>query len=220
MRSCLTASVTQPSPNDSHAGTVTGRAPSIVHIAISTAPVSDAGTMPMRCVSGTCSTARVSRIASDRRALPIVLRCERPRLSRLRAEGFQPGRLAQGPLEKCGRAGRTFGMFVNGLSSQRARAALGRRGPPPPIETCRGGSSALSAGEVHEVHGAMGVSAMRFDERGERLWRRCPQAVPKRGTIRMRKSGPCVVTMVVPFCQFAVRGQRARSRIRNGSVTR
>jgi hypothetical protein len=41
-------SVTQPSPNDSQASTVTGRGPSRDHSAISTAPVSDAGTMPMR----------------------------------------------------------------------------------------------------------------------------------------------------------------------------
>ena len=46
--SCPTASVTQPEPNDSQASMVTGRAPSIVHIAISKAPVSEAGTMPMR----------------------------------------------------------------------------------------------------------------------------------------------------------------------------
>ncbi len=41
-------SLTQPSPKDSQASMVTGRAPSIDHSAISTAPVSEAGTMPMR----------------------------------------------------------------------------------------------------------------------------------------------------------------------------
>ena len=41
-------SVTQPSPKLSQASTSTGRAPSIDHSAISTAPVSEAGTMPMR----------------------------------------------------------------------------------------------------------------------------------------------------------------------------
>ncbi len=46
--SCLTASVTQPSPKLSQASTSTGRAPSSVHMAISTAPVSEPGTMPMR----------------------------------------------------------------------------------------------------------------------------------------------------------------------------
>jgi hypothetical protein len=46
--SCFSTSVIQPSPNDSQASIVTGRAPSIDHSASSTAPVSDAGTMPMR----------------------------------------------------------------------------------------------------------------------------------------------------------------------------
>jgi hypothetical protein len=40
-------SLTQPSPKDSQATVVTGRAPSSDHSAISTAPVSDAGTMPI-----------------------------------------------------------------------------------------------------------------------------------------------------------------------------
>src|SRR4051794_25492794 len=40
----LTMSLTQPSPNDSHEIVVTGRAPSSDHSAISTAPVSEAGT--------------------------------------------------------------------------------------------------------------------------------------------------------------------------------
>jgi hypothetical protein len=44
----LDASVTQPSPKLSQASISTGRAPSSDHIAISTAPVSEAGTMPMR----------------------------------------------------------------------------------------------------------------------------------------------------------------------------
>src|SRR5512146_1768466 len=46
--SCLSTSVTQPSPNDSQASIVTGRAPKSDHNANSTAPVSDAGTMPIR----------------------------------------------------------------------------------------------------------------------------------------------------------------------------
>ena len=71
--SCLTASVTQPSPKLSQASIVTGRAPSIVHIAISTAPVSDPGTMPMRCVSG---SRRISRI----RSIAVL----QPRLAELR----------------------------------------------------------------------------------------------------------------------------------------
>src|SRR5262249_22958464 len=46
--SSLVTSDSQPSPNDSQVSMVTGRAPSSDHSAISTAPVSDAGTMPMR----------------------------------------------------------------------------------------------------------------------------------------------------------------------------
>src|ERR1700688_4616634 len=46
--SSLVTSLTQPSPKDSQASMVTGRAPSSDHNASSTAPVSDAGTMAMR----------------------------------------------------------------------------------------------------------------------------------------------------------------------------
>jgi hypothetical protein len=46
--SCLTTSPTQVSPKLSQATMSTGRAPSIDQSAISTAPVSEAGTMPMR----------------------------------------------------------------------------------------------------------------------------------------------------------------------------
>src|SRR5688500_6551711 len=107
-------SVTQPAPELSQASTVTGRAPSIDHSAISTAPVSDAGTMPMRCVSGTPRILRVRSIEYLRRDLPSFDRCERPSTSSLSLSGVQPGRLAHGPEEKYGRAGRTAGgVFVN-----------------------------------------------------------------------------------------------------------
>ena len=46
--SSLTTSLTQPSPKDSQASMVTGRGPSSDQSAISTAPVSEAGTIPMR----------------------------------------------------------------------------------------------------------------------------------------------------------------------------
>src|SRR6185295_14373597 len=46
--SSLATSLTQPSPKDSQASMVTGRAPSSDHIAISIAPVSEPGTTPMR----------------------------------------------------------------------------------------------------------------------------------------------------------------------------
>jgi hypothetical protein len=46
--SCFVTSVTQPSPKLSHDNRSTPRAPSSDHSAISTAPVSEAGTMPSR----------------------------------------------------------------------------------------------------------------------------------------------------------------------------
>src|SRR5580658_1194809 len=51
-------------------------------------------------------------------ALPGFERCERPRKAPLRACKLQPGRLAQGPDEKCGTFGRTVGIGVMGLSFQ------------------------------------------------------------------------------------------------------
>src|SRR5215472_19002253 len=52
---------------------------------------------------------RVLSMASLSLALPSLERCERPTTAPLRASGVQPGRLAQGPDEKKGRAGRTAG---------------------------------------------------------------------------------------------------------------
>jgi len=46
--SCLATSVTHPAPKLSHASIVTGRVPRSDQIAISIAPVSDAGTIPSR----------------------------------------------------------------------------------------------------------------------------------------------------------------------------
>src|SRR3954471_3291712 len=102
-------SLTQPSPKDSQAIVVTGFVPSSDHSAISTAPVSDAGTMPILYPAGTSSTSRVNSIASLSLALPIFARCERPRAASLRFWAFQPGRLAHGPEEKCGTLGREAG---------------------------------------------------------------------------------------------------------------
>ena len=79
---------------------VTGRAPSIVHIAISNAPVSDPGTMPMRWPAGSCSIARIRSIAIGEALLAQPLRCERPRTRVSSLAGVQPGGLAQGPDEK------------------------------------------------------------------------------------------------------------------------
>src|SRR5215470_2505355 len=65
---------------------VTGRSPSSDHSAISMARLSF--------------------------ALPIFARCERPRAASVRTWRLQPGRLAHGPDEKCGVAGRTPGLVV------------------------------------------------------------------------------------------------------------
>src|ERR1051325_11685604 len=51
-------------------------------------------------------------------ALPILDRCERPRTASVRAWRLQPGRLAQGPDEKCGMTGRTPGGLLMALSFQ------------------------------------------------------------------------------------------------------
>src|SRR5215475_12883876 len=109
---------------------VTGRAPSSDHIAISTAPVSEAGTMPMRWSAGTSSTSRVRSIARLSFALPILDRCERPRTASVRICRLQPGRLAHGPDEKCGITGRTPGLVAVMLSIlPDRRPSLGRGVP-------------------------------------------------------------------------------------------
>src|SRR5271168_776863 len=57
---------------------------------------------------------RISRVLSMALlslALPGLERCERPTSAPDRASGVQPGRLAQGPDEKKGRAGRTAGLI-------------------------------------------------------------------------------------------------------------
>src|SRR5579871_2165468 len=56
---------------------------------------------------------RVFSIASLSLALPGLERWERPTSALDRASGVQPGRLAQGPDEKKGRAGRTAGCFTS-----------------------------------------------------------------------------------------------------------
>src|SRR5690606_28574594 len=84
--------------------------PSSDHNAISTAPVSDAGTIPMRQSAGTWRISRVSSMARSSFALPILARCERPSGASASAASDHPGRLAQGPEEKLGLAGRVPGL--------------------------------------------------------------------------------------------------------------
>src|SRR5882762_2362392 len=62
-------------------------------------------------------------------ALPILDRCERPRTASVRAWRLQPGRLAQGPDEKCGITGRMPGGLLMTLSFQIESPSVGKGGP-------------------------------------------------------------------------------------------
>src|SRR5262249_7593666 len=109
-------SVTQPWPKLSHASASTPRAPSMLHMAISKAPVSDAGTMAARYPCGRPSSVLVLSMASFRRGLPSLARCERAREAVSRALRDQPGRFAQGPEEKQILPGRLAGLAVVDMS--------------------------------------------------------------------------------------------------------
>ncbi len=111
-RSCSTMSVTQSLEKLSQAATWTGLGPSIDHMAISTAPVSEAGTMPIRKSSGTSSTSRVAVDGFLQARLDGGARWLRPTRAPLRFSRDHPGRLAHGPDEKLGRAGRMAGFGV------------------------------------------------------------------------------------------------------------
>src|SRR5471032_1230742 len=56
---------------------------------------------------------RVRSTASTIFFLPILDRWERPTAASLRTSGVHPGRLAQGPDEKSGRAGRMVGFVIS-----------------------------------------------------------------------------------------------------------
>src|SRR5579875_2466062 len=102
-------SVAQPWEKLSNASTSTPRAPSSDQSAISTAPVSEAGTMPSFQSSGMPRSARERAMTSARRALPSLARWLRPRNAPFNPSSEEPGRFAQGPEEKLGLAGRTLG---------------------------------------------------------------------------------------------------------------
>src|SRR5579883_630514 len=86
--------------------------------------------MPSRC--------RVRSTASTIFFLPILERWDRPTAASLRASGVHPGRLAQGPDEKSGRAGRAFGFVIYPLPYRRAALRWGSVARGPYRET-RGG---------------------------------------------------------------------------------
>src|SRR6478752_4213575 len=82
-------------------------------------------------------------------ALPILDRCDRPRTASVRFCRLQPGRLAQGPDEKCGVAGRTPGfvaVIVSILPDRRPSLGKGvplaEIGDLPAAVNCRGLESA------------------------------------------------------------------------------
>src|SRR5215467_238299 len=64
------------------------------------------------------SSARVRSTASTIFFLPSLERWDRPTAASLRRSGVQPGRLAQGPDEKSGRAGRRFGFIILSLAEE------------------------------------------------------------------------------------------------------
>ena len=126
--SCLTTSVAQPSPKLSKASTSTGRAPSRDQSAISTAPVSEAGTMPTRQSAGMPRMARDRSITSASCAFGPAARCERPSNAASSAPSEKPGRLAQGPDEKLGLAGRRSGFAASAMSALPCRREAPRWG--------------------------------------------------------------------------------------------
>src|SRR3974390_2955674 len=80
------------------------------------------------------SSARVRSTASTIFFLAVLERWDRPTAASLRTSGVHPGRLAHGPDEKSGRAGRMFG-FVIPSPLQKSCAPVGERGPGGDIRT-------------------------------------------------------------------------------------
>jgi hypothetical protein len=133
--SCLRTSEAQASEKLSKASTSTGRAPSSVQRAISIAPVSEPGTMPRRQSAGIPRIARERSITSARRAFGSFARWLRPSSAPCSEASDQPGRLAQGPEEKLGQAGRKSdggaASAIYGSPLQKRCAPVGGRDPPP-----------------------------------------------------------------------------------------
>ena len=117
----LRTSSAQPAPKLSQASTSTPRAPSSDQSAISTAPVSEAGTTASRQSSGMPSSRRLLSTTAASFSLPGAERWERPTSAPASTAGVHPGRLVQGPEEKLGFAGRTVG-FIAARTVWRTRA--------------------------------------------------------------------------------------------------
>src|SRR6266508_3402396 len=71
-------------------------------------------------------------------ALPIFDRCERPKTASVRACRLHPGRLAQGPEEKCGTIGRAAGIVMAMAILPDSRPSVGRGVPRPEIRKRKG----------------------------------------------------------------------------------
>ena len=90
------ASETHAFPKFSQASISTGRSPKRFHIAISNAPVSEAGTIPTLNSSGIPKISLVLLIAFFSLALPILDLCDLPRADSFRLSKFHVGGLVQG----------------------------------------------------------------------------------------------------------------------------
>ena len=81
-------------------------------MAISMAPVSDAGTIPTSLSFGSSNISRVNVMRSLNFFFAIVDRCDRPIQAPFKTAGVQPGRFAHGPDEKKGTRGKAVGFII------------------------------------------------------------------------------------------------------------
>ena len=81
-------------------------------MAISMAPVSDAGTIPTSLSSGSSNISPVNAMISLNFFLAVVDLCDRPTQASFKTAGVHPGRLAHGPDEKKGTRGKAVGFIT------------------------------------------------------------------------------------------------------------
>src|SRR5581483_3943833 len=105
------------------------------------------------------SNARVRSTTSTIFFLPVLERWDRPTAASLRASGVHPGRLAQGPDEKSGRAGRMFGFVIN-LSLPEELHSGGGAWPAARI---RGPAPAVNAWQLSQIPNMCEQHAGRAD---------------------------------------------------------
>src|SRR5262249_42258290 len=85
-------------------------------------------------------------------ALPDFERCERPSTASVRACRFQPGRLAQGPEEKCGTVGRVAGILAISSILPDRRPSVGRGVPRLEIRKGRSAVKIEKSARMHRLH--------------------------------------------------------------------